>query len=103
MAEYKELTSEKDIERLLVRRIKEAGGVALKLLSDQHAGLPDRLCLLPGGRAFFAELKSKGKKPRKIQEVAHNMLRGLGFNVYVIDSGKGVEDVVKEETDYGRE
>ena len=42
-------------------------GWCLKLPAIHNAGLPDRLCLFPGGEVVFVELKAFGKKPRKIQ------------------------------------
>lgn len=93
--------SEKAIERFLVKVVKENGGQAVKLLSEQYTGLPDRLCLLPSGKAFFVELKSKGKRPRPTQEAAHAMLRALGFRVYVVDSFGGALDAVSEQTGEG--
>jgi hypothetical protein len=77
--------SEKLVEHTLVEATKEAGGMCLKLLTDYVTGLPDRMVLLPGGRMFFVELKTTGKKPRKIQLYMHEALRNLGFEVYVID------------------
>ena len=87
--------SEKDIERLLVRKIKDNGGMCIKLISDYINGLPDRMCLLPGGRIVFVELKSTGQKPRKIQLYMHGVLRGLGFRVEVIDTLAGVENFIE--------
>ena len=87
--------SEKDIERLLVRKIKDNGGMCIKLISDYINGLPDRMCLLPGGRIVFVELKSTGQKPRKIQLYVHGVLRGLGFRVEVIDTLAGVENFIE--------
>lgn len=87
--------SEKDIERLLVRKIKDNGGMCIKLISDYINGLPDRMCLLPGGRIVFVELKSTGQKPRKIQFYMHGVLRGLGFRVEVIDTLAGVENFIE--------
>lgn len=84
--------SEKDIERLLVKKIKANGGMCIKLISDYINGLPDRMCLLPGGRIVFVELKSTGQKPRKIQLYMHSVLRKLGFRVEVIDTLAGVEN-----------
>lgn len=78
-------TSEKYIERALVKHVETQGGLCIKLLTNHFLGLPDRMILLPGGKILFAELKSKGQKPRKIQEVVHNKLRTLGFRVLVID------------------
>lgn len=92
----KSLESEKVIERKLVERVKKAGGLCIKLLTSQCVGLPDRLCLFPNGKIVFVELKSTGQKPRKIQVFVHNKLRGLGFQVEVIDSIEGVENLVTE-------
>ena len=88
------IESEKVIERRLVELVKSKGGLCIKLLSDQMSGLPDRMCLLPGGQIIFAELKTTGKKPRKIQVFVHNRLRDLGFRVEVIDSTSGVTDLI---------
>jgi hypothetical protein len=77
--------SEKLVEKALVETTREHGGQCLKLLTDYVTGLPDRMVLLPGGVMFFVELKTTGKKPRKIQLHIHEALRELGFEVYVID------------------
>lgn len=92
----KNLESEKVIERKLVELVKKAGGLCIKLLTSQYIGLPDRLCLFPNGKIIFVELKSTGQKPRKIQVFVHNKLRSLGFQVEVIDSTEGVENLVIE-------
>ena len=86
--------SEKLIERRLASCIKERGGLCIKLLCDQFAGLPDRLCLLPNGRCAFVELKSTGKKPRKLQELVHEKIRSLGFRLEVIDTLSGLDDFI---------
>ena len=52
--------------------------------------MPDRLILMPGGMMAFAELKAPGMKPRALQMARHEMLRRLGFRVYVID---GIEQI----------
>lgn len=90
----KVIDSEKIIERKLAIAIKDLGGISLKLLSDYITGLPDRLCLLPGQKAIFVELKTTGKKPRKIQAYVHNKLRHLGFRVEVIDSLSRLNDFI---------
>lgn len=78
--------SEKIIEHKLVESVKVKGGMCIKLLCDQLIGLPDRLCLFPGHKIVFVELKTTGKKPRRIQVFMHNKLRALGFRVEVIDT-----------------
>lgn len=97
----KEIESEKHLERLLKSTVENTmNGLCLKLLSQHMVGLPDRLCLLPGGRAFFVEVKTTGKKPRKIQEFVHKRLRSLGFRVYTLDSSRVLHTIL---TDYGFE
>lgn len=87
-------TSEKSIERHLRDEVRARGGKALKFSSMTETGYPDRLCLLPCGLAFFAELKSKGRRPTEIQERRIAELLGLGFRVYVIDSRQEVDMVM---------
>ncbi|WP_301396304.1 VRR-NUC domain-containing protein [uncultured Alistipes sp.] len=86
---------ESSIEKYLVRRVTEAGGLAIKLPATFKAGLPDRLVLLPGGRAAFVELKAPGAKPRPLQERVHEILRGLGFRVEVADTYESIRTFIK--------
>ena len=82
--------NEKFIENHLTVMVKAKGGIAAKFVSPSFAGMPDRLVLLPGGVCAFAELKAPGMKPRALQVARHEMLRRLGFRVYVID---GIEQI----------
>ena len=77
---------EKEIEKKLVRAVKSMGGIAPKLLCPGFDGMPDRIVLLPGGRIAFVEVKAPGKVPRPLQLVRHEMLKRLGFKVYVLDN-----------------
>lgn len=92
----KKTYSEKLLEKALARKFKEIGGLSIKLLSNHCVGLPDRLCLFPGGKSIFVELKTTGKKPRKIQELMHNKLRGLGQKVIVIDTLEQIKNIENE-------
>lgn len=76
---------EKTLERKLVQAVKAMGGIAPKFVSPGFDGMPDRLVLLPMGRAAFVEIKRHGEKPRPLQAARHGMLRRLGFKVYVLD------------------
>lgn len=89
----KKIDSEKDVERTLCRYIKENGGMCIKLLCHQLIGLPDRLCLMPGGRVFFVETKTTGKKPSKIQNNVIGRIKNLGLDVYVIDSIENLKNI----------
>lgn len=77
--------NEKYLEVRMRDEIKRMGGIAVKLNSFSLTGLPDRMVLMPGGRIFFAELKTTGKKPRPRQLICISMLHKLGFSVSVID------------------
>lgn len=92
----KHIDSEKNVEQRLVDLVKLNGGLCLKLLSDHINGLPDRLCVFPGKKFFFVELKTTGQKPRKLQIYMHNILDRMGFTVYVLDSIKKVETFVND-------
>ena len=89
-------TSEKVFERTLSKYVNDKGGIAVKLLSQFVNGLPDRMYLLPGGRALFVEFKSTGKKPTRIQEHIIDRIRKVGFTVLVVDSPDTWKDVVSE-------
>jgi len=86
---------ESRIENKLKTEIDKLGGKAYKFISGEN-GVPDRLVLLPGGKAIFVELKRPGEKPRKLQLLNHKRLRTLGFDVRVIDSIDGVRDFIEE-------
>ncbi len=87
---------EKQIEQKLTLMVKAAGGIAPKFVSPGLAGMPDRLVLLPNGVFAFAELKAPGKKPRALQLARHEMLRRLGFKVYVIDGTEQIGEMIDE-------
>lgn len=87
---------EKIIEQKLIKAAKAMGGIAPKFTSPGFDGMPDRLILLPGGKMGFAELKAPGKKPRPLQAARHNLLRRLGFKVYVIDGAEQIGSVLDE-------
>lgn len=90
----KQIDSEKVIERKLVEAVKANDGMCIKLLCDNLLGLPDRMVLMPHSKIAFVELKTTGRKPRRIQAFMHNKLRALGFRVEVIDTIKGIEQFI---------
>ena len=87
---------EKVIEKAFCDAAKKKGGIAIKMPAIHLNGLPDRLCLLPGGILFFCELKAPGKKPRKLQLSIHRKLKKLGFKVEIIDSIEKVHKILDQ-------
>ena len=87
---------EKIIEKKLVKAVKEAGGIAPKLICPGFDGMPDRIVLLPGGRMGFVEVKAPGKVPQPLQEARHRMLRMLGYRVYVLDRAEQIIQILED-------
>jgi len=81
---------EKTVEGYLVKRVKEAGGVAPKWVSPGMSGVPDRIVFLPGGRIIFVEVKAPGKKLRPLQLYVKEQLEALGVDFRVVDSKEAV-------------
>ena len=90
------MLQEREIEKALVTAVKQKGGICPKWVSPGCAGVPDRIVLMPKGRAAFVEVKRKGEKPRPLQEYRHRQLRALGFKVYVLDDIKNIKQILKE-------
>jgi hypothetical protein len=87
--------NEKLIEKKLREEVRHMEGLAIKLSSSYYTGIPDRLILLPEGRARFVEVKTTGKKPTPRQLKVHDELRKLGFNVEVIDDEISLNNFLK--------
>lgn len=87
---------EKSIECKVAAEVRRRGGLAPKFASPGLDGVPDRLILLPGGKAAFAELKAPGKTLRPLQAVRKRQLEALGFRVFVIDSTEQIGGVLDE-------
>lgn len=87
------IESEKKLERKLSEIVKEMGGMSFKFVPLHVAGIPDRICLLPGGRIFFAEIKTTKQTLKKLQQLTRSKLLKLGFNVYIVDKSSDLEQI----------
>ena len=87
---------ESSVERKLVQGIKKAKGLALKFVSPGHAGVPDRIVLLPCGKLIFVELKKDDGVLTPLQIETHNRLRALGFDVRTLYGASYVEAFLEE-------
>lgn len=87
--------SEKAIERYLVEQAKQNGLLCLKYSNPNMVGYPDRLLVLPGGGVVWVELKSKGRKPTKVQQIRMSELTGMGHLVKVIDNKADIDELIK--------
>ena len=100
---------ERDIERHLVRRVKELGGEVRKVAWVGRQGAPDRLVMLPplgdidsyfsrGAKSFWVELKNPmtvvtfpANAHERAQAREHARMRALGQRVEVIGTIDQVE------------
>lgn len=89
------LVSEKAIERYLVEEVARRGGICLKYDNPHAVGFPDRLVILPGHPLAWVEVKSRGKKPRRIQQLRIELLNALGQTTHVADSREAVDNIIK--------
>jgi hypothetical protein len=88
------MTRESDIEKYLVKRVKDVGGQIRKAQWVGHVGAPDRRVMLPNRMPIWIELKAPGKKPEPHQVREHNRMRKLGELVEVIDSYEAVDNLL---------
>lgn len=82
---------ESTLEKRFVKRVKELGGTAMKWVSPNLAGVPDRIVFLPGGRVVLVEMKRPGGRTTALQDHVHGLLRALGQDVRVISTKEAVD------------
>ena len=88
--------SEKEIEKYLCKRMKEIGLLCIKYSNANETGYPDRLIVLPASQCLWVELKSKGKKPTKVQQIRIADLKKRQHVVWVIDNKPLVDELADE-------
>ena len=78
---------EQALEQAAREYVKKLGGRFYKWTCPGEVGVPDRICILPGGRVIFVELKRPGVKdgrsPR--QKKIFGLLKSLGCEVWLIN------------------
>ena len=58
---------ESEIEKRLVRKVRERGGLCYKFISPANPGVPDRIVVTPDGRTIYVELKTEIGRLANIQ------------------------------------
>ena len=82
---------ESDIERHLVRKVRDLGGRAYKFVSPTNRGVADRLIVLPSGRVWFVEVKKMGGRLSPLQRIFAEEVKALGCNYAIVWSKEDVD------------
>ena len=84
---------EKQVEKYLVKRVKDLGGLSYKWISSV-TGVPDRLVII-NEKVFFTELKTENGilSPRQIH--VFDELGEAGFPVYVLRNYDDIEEFIR--------
>lgn len=88
------MDNEKWLEKVLKKEIGRLGGELIKLVPSQASGLPDRLCLMPGGIVFFIELKTLGKTLSPLQKMWRRTIMDMGFNYEIINTEAKLKELL---------
>lgn len=87
---------ESAIEKALIRVVLSKNGAPVKIQGVGNKSMPDRMCLLPGGKTWFVETKKPGKIPDPLQLFTHAKLREMGFKVSVIWNNEQLKQFERE-------
>lgn len=93
----KPLMTEASVEAYLCRKVRQLGGLCLKIKFVGVDGAPDRMVLLPKLNVsvmpvFWVELKSRTGRTRATQLRWHTTLRSFGQRVFIIRSTEEVDE-----------
>lgn len=81
---------EKQVEQYLIKQVKMLGGLCYKWSSPGQRGVPDRIVFL-FGEIHFVEVKTKGGKLSRLQELTIEELKKRGCNVHIVWSKEDVD------------
>ncbi|MCI8916905.1 MAG: VRR-NUC domain-containing protein [Oscillospiraceae bacterium] len=87
---------ESQIERYLVREVKNHGGLCFKFVSPGNPGVPDRIIVTPDGRSIYVELKTEIGRLAKVQKWQRSELEKRGADVRVLFGMDAVKDFLRE-------
>lgn len=94
------MARESVVEGELVKAVRRAGGLCIKLPAFLYRGIPDRLVLLPGGLVIFVEMKDhKGRTMLAVrfhQERFRDRLLALGLKWYKIKGRSDLQDFINK-------
>lgn len=86
------------VEKLLISRVKAAGGICEKVTVIGARGFFDRLVVLPAGRVIFCEVKKpRGGKVSAHQILRHSRYKALGAEVRIVCNENDIDRLMSGE------
>ena len=98
------MAGEKRLQQFITNTCKVYGTLCYKFASPGRKGVPDLICIPPGGRpVYFIEVKNPNGCGRLslLQLKCHERIRIQGTDVYVIDSKEEAETVIRARSNIG--
>jgi len=87
--------SEKQLERKCCRMVEARGWLAIKMVSPNRVGVPDRMFVAPGTKVFFIEFKTPAGSLSGPQARTVTVFGGLGHYITIIRSVEQFERWMK--------
>ena len=87
---------EKQVEKYLVKKVKEAGGLTYKWISSV-TGVPDRIVFL-NEKCYLVELKTETGVLSPRQIYVFDELGEAGFPVYILRNQEDIVGFIREAT-----
>lgn len=82
------------VERYLLDRVEELGGITRKVTYQGRQGSPDRWCFFPKGKLLIIECKSAIGGLSRQQAVEIDTLKSFGQKVHVVNSIEQIDEVL---------
>lgn len=90
---------ESTLEQAVRKHIRSLGGQCYKWVCPGENGVPDRICILPGGKIIFIELKRPGRNDGMSarQKKIFRILKALGCKAWRIDNLEDLKERLRNE------
>jgi Holliday junction resolvase len=86
---------ESGLQKIIIKKLRACGILAMKFDSTSTSGVPDLICIGPGG-VFFIEVKTPRGVVSEIQKDVHREMRAFGAHVYVVRKVEEIEPIVQD-------
>jgi len=85
---------ENKVEKYLDSEIIKLGGITRKWVSPGRDGVPDRICLLPGGVVYFVEVKTVDGSVSEVQKREQKRIADTGAFVRTVFGEEEVDQLI---------